>query len=166
MVQGKGVNDMPRGWRVSSKLNRRIYKAWQGMLHRCYSERLHQERPSYKGVEVCKRWLTLSNFVEDIIHLEGYTEWAENKQKMALDKDIKGNDCKIYSPDTCKFVTYTDNTKECNSRMSSKKPVVRISKDSSIKEYPSVMATEKEGFHNGHVVLCCQGKQKNIDGCT
>ena len=71
--------------------------------------------PSYKDCEVCDRWLTFSNFVEDVKQLEGYQAWLNNIGQYSLDKDIKLGRCKIYSPEHCSFVTKQENTRERNS---------------------------------------------------
>ena len=76
------------------------YLVWKNMLARCYSEKYHEKRPTYKDCEVSEEWLNYSNF----------KKWFNNNyyevdgENMQLDKDIlvKGN--KIYSTDTCVFV--------------------------------------------------------------
>jgi hypothetical protein len=72
------------------------YVVWCDMLRRCYSEKYHKKKPTYKGCSVCEEWLLFSNFKRwfDENHIDGYV----------LDKDIlvKGN--KVYSPDACCFV--------------------------------------------------------------
>ena len=79
---------------VACKTN--AYVVWCEMLKRCYSEKYHKKKPTYKGCSVCEEWLLFSNFKRwfDENYVDGYV----------LDKDIlvKGN--KVYSPDTCCFV--------------------------------------------------------------
>lgn len=74
----------------------KVYKVWSGMLERCYSEKYHIKKPSYKTVTVCGEWECFQVFAEWF--QLNYTEGFE------LDKDtlIKGN--KMYSPETCCFV--------------------------------------------------------------
>ena len=76
------------------------YNTWSGMLYRCYSERIHNIRPTYIDCTVCEEWQNLQNFGK--WYDENYYEIEE--QRMDLDKDIlhKGN--KIYSPENCVFV--------------------------------------------------------------
>lgn len=94
-IYGVGVND------CFDELAENIwsYGIWFDMLRRCYSDKLHAKRPTYKGCTVCDEWLTFSNF----------RKWAENPDNgyskgYHLDKDIltKGN--KTYSPENCCFV--------------------------------------------------------------
>ena len=76
------------------------YDAWNSMLKRCYSEKVHVRHPTYKDCTVCEEWHNFQNFAK--WYDENYYEVED--QEMCLDKDIlvKGN--KVYSPDTCIFV--------------------------------------------------------------
>lgn len=91
----------------------KAYTAWNHMLIRCYLETSPDyHRYGAKGVTVCDRWLRFDNFAEDVKSLEGYEDWINNKQ-YALDKDkkaIKGQP-KIYSPETCCFLSFSENSK-------------------------------------------------------
>lgn len=112
-----GVNDMPDGF-TKTELGKRIYTLWFGMLRRCYDYKQHERKrgKSYSDVIVCDRWFYLKNFVEDIQKLDGYDKWAES-DTMSLDKDIYAQEVtKIYSPQTCCFVTNKENIQEMNHR--------------------------------------------------
>ena len=80
------------------------YKTWQNMLQRCYDEKTQKRNPSYKGCTVCKHWHNFQNFAK--WYIENYPEDGRPYQ---LDKDIKVNGNKVYSPDTCVFVTKIEN---------------------------------------------------------
>lgn len=74
----------------------KCYTSWRHMLERCYNEKYHIKKPTYKGCSVDKEWHNFQNFAK---------WYEENYQEgFHLDKDIliKGN--KIYSPETCCFV--------------------------------------------------------------
>ena len=76
------------------------YKCWQSMLSRCYSAKVQEKYPTYKGCSVSDDWLYYPNFKKWYD-----TNYYEINNKTAqLDKDIlvKGN--KIYSATTCIFV--------------------------------------------------------------
>lgn len=77
------------------------YRAWASMLNRCYSTKTQERYPTYRGCSVTDEWLTFSVFRNWMM-----TQDWEGKQ---LDKDllIEGN--KVYSPETCVFVTQTVN---------------------------------------------------------
>lgn len=116
----------------------KIYKTWNGMIQRCYSEKGRDKYPTYKGVTVCKEWHNFQNFAK----------WFEenNTNKFALDKDIliKGN--QVYSPETCCFVPI-----EINSLFTSCKSVrceypIGVTKTKSNKFEASVMINGKYTF--------------------
>ena len=82
------------------------YKTWYRMFRRCYDTKYHEKEPSYIDCEVCEEWHNFQNFAE--WYEQNYYEIPG--EQMALDKDIlvKGN--KIYSPQTCIFVSKNINT--------------------------------------------------------
>ena len=74
-----------------------FYRTWKGVLERCYSTKTQDNHPTYRGCTVSDEWLTFSvfkNWMEK-------QDWEDNQ----LDKDllIEGN--KVYSPETCVFVS-------------------------------------------------------------
>ena len=104
--------------RWENNKNTRVYNTWNSMLQRCYDEKLHEKRPTYKGCNASEEFHNFQNFgewdSENYYEIEGET--------MCLDKDIlvKGN--KIYSPENCIYVPNTINllfTKRQNDRGSS-----------------------------------------------
>lgn len=72
------------------------YHRWHKILERCYSEKSHRDRPTYKNCIVCEDWKIFSNFNRWFKeqHIEGYQ----------IDKDILFFNNKIYSSDTCIFI--------------------------------------------------------------
>ena len=92
----------------------REYKLWRNMLSRCYDSNFHKKRPTYIGCTVHSEWWNFQTFCKDILILEKYGKWAENKKRYLLDKDIliKGN--KVYSKYTCMFVDDTQSTASDN----------------------------------------------------
>lgn len=71
------------------------------MLERCYSAKLQERYPTYIGCTVSEEWSTFSNF----------KAWMETQdwEGKQLDKDILVEGNKVYSADTCVFVTQTVN---------------------------------------------------------
>ena len=78
------------------------YRVWAKMLERCYSSKLQESHPTYKGCSVSKEWLTFSVFKS---WMEGQD--FEDKQ---LDKDLLFEGNKLYSAKTCVFVSPMVNT--------------------------------------------------------
>ena len=73
------------------------HRTWRSMLQRCYSHKYQERRPTYKGCSVSEEWLTFSNF----------KRWMERQdfEGMHLDKDLLFEGNKVYSGETCVFVT-------------------------------------------------------------
>ncbi len=73
------------------------FQTWRNMIRRCYSAKLQERYPTYKGCTVSENWLTFSNF----------KDWMEKQdfEGKQLDKDLLFEGNKVYSADTCVFVT-------------------------------------------------------------
>lgn len=84
------------------------YARWAGVLQRCLCEKFKKKLPCYEDVRVCEEWLTFSNF----------KAWMETQdwEGKYLDKDILSSGSRIYSPDTCAFVTPRVNSIVADSR--------------------------------------------------
>lgn len=110
LVHGVGLNDSDYAVQkretigyVDGKRKQKLvwvcvyYRAWSNMVERCYSAKYQERYPTYTGCSVSEEWLTFSMF----------KNWMEKQdfEGRHLDKDllIEGN--KIYSPDTCVFIT-------------------------------------------------------------
>ncbi len=91
-----GKRKQKRVWRCP------YYTKWMSMLKRCYSENSLTTNPTYKGCSVCDEWLTFSNF----------KSWMETQdwEGKALDKDLLVYQNKVYSPETCCFISSKLNT--------------------------------------------------------
>lgn len=77
------------------------YTKWCNLLDRCYSHSTQDKQPTYKDCTVCEEWLTFSNF----------RTWMEQQdwEGKHLDKDLLVSGNKIYSPDTCCFISQSLN---------------------------------------------------------
>lgn len=83
---------------------------WRNMLKRCYCEK--DPRGYFGYAFVCKRWLCLANFLEDLPKLKNFDKWLEggvcSSTRYNLDKDVLG-DGVWYSPHNCQFITEFEN---------------------------------------------------------
>jgi len=95
-IRVNGVRKQKRVWVCP------YYRAWENMLERCYSAKYHERFPTYRGCSVSEEWITFSNF----------RAWMECQdfEGMHLDKDILFEGNKVYSKETCVFVTSMVNT--------------------------------------------------------
>lgn len=92
---------------------KKVYRLYNNMMSRCYNKN-HNSYRSYgnKGVIVCDRWKNnFNNFLKDIDRIEGFRLELFLKGELQLDKDYKQKNekVKVYSIDTCKFVTQKEN---------------------------------------------------------
>lgn len=101
LIYGVGTNDHPTPINVNGK-NRKPYIVWYGMLARCYSRSKQLLHPSYVGCTVAEDWHLLSNFVS----------WYDEHYKAGyqMDKDLLVQGNRVYSKDTCVFVSPQTNT--------------------------------------------------------
>ena len=116
-----GIGYMGQGeWkcRINGEMTKE-YRVWKGMLGRCYDGRF----PTYDNIWVSKRWHCFQNFCEDIVNLDGYENWKNDKNRInewQLDKDILcaklSVNPKIYSKETCLFILQEDNEIEMQDR--------------------------------------------------
>jgi len=104
-IYGVGINDAsyltnPRY--LTKRETCPYYIIWASMLERCYNQDYIKRNPTYIECTVCEEWKLFSNFKNWMIK----QDWKGNE----LDKDllIRGN--KIYSPETCIFVSKKVNT--------------------------------------------------------
>lgn len=111
-VHGIGINDANYivNPRVDGKVVRcPFYLVWSNMIERCYCQRFQLRRPTYIGCTVAKDWLTFSAF----------KMWMEKQdwQGKQLDKDILILGNKIYSPESCVFVSGAINSLLANNEI-------------------------------------------------
>ena len=115
LVYGVGVNDSDYSVRryeeishVDGKRKQKLvwfcpyYRAWTSMLERCYSAKRQERQPTYKGCTVAPEWLTFSVF----------RNWMRKQdfEGNHLDKDLLVQGNKVYSPETCVFVSQLVNS--------------------------------------------------------
>lgn len=99
-VYGVGFIGIGKHKVAISKVVTPVYKAWAGMLERCYSKNMKHRNSTYYHIStVCDEW---HNF-------QIFGDWyEENKyeinERLHVEKDILIPGNKIYSPDTCLLV--------------------------------------------------------------
>lgn len=152
LVYGIGFNDADYKLSLYERVGNRykrlwvcpFYKKWQLMLMRCYSEKYKAKGTSYIECLVCEDWLRFSNF----------KAWMEDQdwEGKELDKDLLVRGNKIYSPETCVFISHKINN--------------FIIEASTIRgKYP--IGVHKNPGRAGFIAVCCSietGKQIRL-GC-
>lgn len=132
----------------------KVYAVWTSMLRRCYAKELHEKYPTYIGCTVCEEWHNFQKFGEwfDANYVEGYE----------LDKDIKVKGNKVYSPDTCLFVS-----PDANKIMARAKTYKVMSPIGEIMEVYNMRAFCKDkGIDPRHMSSVIRGKRKHHRGWT
>lgn len=105
LIYGVGVNDAD--YLVCPVVDGRLtrcpfYRRWQDMLKRCYSSKHQKGAPSYVGCTVAKEWHSFMKF----------KMWMEKQdwEGKHLDKDILIDGNKLYSEESCVFITAKTNS--------------------------------------------------------
>ncbi|MCK4824843.1 AP2 domain-containing protein [bacterium] len=104
LVFGIGINDSDyvTNPRIDGKLVMcPYYSTWVEMLARCYSEKRLSKKPTYIGCTVSKEWHSFMVFRTWMMK----QDWAGK----VLDKDVLVVGNKVYSAQTCVFVTVSVN---------------------------------------------------------
>jgi hypothetical protein len=96
-----GVGPLQRG--VGAGTHTLASKSWKGMLERCYCPKYQERKPTYNGCTVIDEWLNFQTFAT------WFYKTHPGDGRWSLDKDLKGS--KLYSEDTCTWLTLSDNSK-------------------------------------------------------
>ena len=129
-----------------------IYTAWKNVITRSRCPKYHAKFPAYEDVEVCPEWQHLSNF-------EAWVETQDYLGKV-LDKDILG-DGKLYSPETCAFISARLNGFLVGTRIKKDLPL-GVTWEDDRQKYKAEIAMNRKSkrlgnFHNkweAHLVYC------------
>ena len=103
-----GVDKDGKFFNMRDKRIKRAYTLWINMLERVMLNDM------YNNVSICERWTCFANFLEDLPLIKGYENWVKaGKYEYCIDKDYlqQGVDFKVYSVDTCCFITIGENLK-------------------------------------------------------
>ena len=93
-IHSVGIND--------SGEDKEFYLTWVHMLERCYSPKRLERQPSYIECSVAEEWHIFSNF-------QPWAKTQDSKGK-TLDNDLLLPDNKLYSRETCVFISKTLNS--------------------------------------------------------
>lgn len=159
----KGVGYMGEGPYKSRKNNTILpeYKTWGHMLERCYpsTDDQKQKYKAYSNCIVCEEWHNFQNFAEWY-----YKTYPKDGNVWHLDKDklAKGGKIKIYSPETCCWLTQKE-----NSQISTVKKFKVICPDGILYEGSNISEfSKKHGLDNSCLSRVVKGKSTQHKGWT
>ena len=161
IVSEKGINDMPRGWRLKNRWNKIVYVRWSSMLNRVYKNEYYIDTT----IQLEMHWL--SYFDEHIKEIDGYNEEKFLNGELELDKDIKSNGKNHeYSIKNCVFVSRTENIKQANKTRYYKTGIdhplsIRIAQYDKQENLLQVWNGSHEikrelGISNSKIIACCK----------
>lgn len=141
LARGVGLYD--RTINHNTTIGLKITNLWHNMLQRCYCNKFHERQTTYKHTTVCDRWLTYSNFENDILNMKNFNRFIEDGWE--LDKDLIEIGNNVYSSQTCCFVP-----KSLNSKFSQISKIFEEDKGFSILPYGS-FRVKIQGTATGHL---------------
>lgn len=97
-----------------------LAKIWRGLIYRCYDpNNSSYGRYGEVGVTMAQEWLFLPKFISDCLELPGFDWDLFTANKLHLDKDMKQRfqSCKVYSKDTCMWLSPEDNVRVQDGQM-------------------------------------------------
>jgi hypothetical protein len=160
VVYGVGINDA--WYQTNTRENGKVircpaYTAWLNMIRRCYSPKWLEMHPTYKGCSVTPIWHKFHSF--SVWFEESYPDDGVDYQ---LDKDIKVKGNKVYSPETCLFVSKKDNVIAAHA-----KHYAVVSPDGVTHNVYNMRAFCREnGLGHAHMNAVTSGKRKSHKGFT
>lgn len=101
---------------VSKKNNYKLYAIWYQMIKRCYDKNSkNYKRYGARGITVSDEWLCFENFIKTIEKVPNFDldKIGQSRDSLHLDKDLLqiNSENKVYSKETCIFLTNLDNIK-------------------------------------------------------
>lgn len=153
-VYGVGFIGVGRYKPSSGNKNTKAYSIWSNMLKRCYCHKTQRRQPTYKGCTVCVEWHNYQNFAKwfEVNYIKG----------LHLDKDIRSQGEKVYSPETCMFVTCAKNNEKARA-----KGYKMTSPDGSVVNvYNMKDFCRDNGLNDSHMCAVYYGKRKQHKGWT
>jgi hypothetical protein len=128
------------------------YEIWEGIMRRCFNPNFkHYKSYGGRGITVCERWKTCSNFLEDMGQpFEGAT----------IDRiDVNGN----YEPSNCRWETRKEQAQNTRIKVSLGKLKQMDENNQTVRLWDSVRdAASFFGICYSGIVSCLSQKSKNV----
>ena len=150
------------------------YRLFLNILNRCYNPNANAySEYGGQGVTLSSDLFNFQNFCNMISHLPHYEDWKSDQSgDWQIDKDLlcdKLNiDPKIYSSETCCFITRQENISERNKRVSvTGKTYIGISPTGEKYEFANIKQFSREhNLQDTHIGNCIHGKVTQHKGWT
>ena len=141
---------------------KKLLTRWGCMIKRCYDKDNHKYSAYMgKGVTVDERWFCFANYIEDVIKIQGYSEEGILNSKIQLDKDFLSNDKKIYSKDTCIWLTQQQNNELFRKGLNKYFKVTNLETNEDIIHYNQRIIRDKIGLNRHEFYSLLKGKKKS-----
>lgn len=140
-------------------LYKKIHNMWYKMMQRCYNK----ENPFYinyglKGVHVHKNWHSFENFIETVDSVEGFDINELLDGNISLDKDSFSTNNKLYSVETCRFISKNENN---SIKPNQQTEIVGISPEGSVYQFRNQSWFAKEHkLRQSSISECLTGRLK------
>lgn len=160
-VYGVGFIGVGKHKVAINKVATPVYKAWSGMLERCYSKNMKDRNGTYYHIStVCDEW---HNF-------QIFGDWYESNkyevnERLHVEKDILFPGNKIYSPDTCLLVPQVINTLFINKSNKRNLPngIIKCSKGRYLAKYNQIELGVYDSVEKAYDVYAKEKKKNIID---
>lgn len=86
--------------------HKRAHTQWSSMLRRVYSEKSLEQQRSYKNCSVDPLWHDFQEFCKWFI-----VNYPDDGKRYHLDKDKKFKGNRMYGPETCTYISPSENTR-------------------------------------------------------
>lgn len=149
-----GVGYMGEG-EYSTKSRRPTYQKWRNMLARCYDYEYQRKNPSYKGCSVASVWHNFQNFAAWMEH-KGY----RGQSGIHLDKDVKLEGNRVYSPEACSLIGAQENMEKAHSdSFEIESPDGQIFKGRNVSKF-----CREHGLSQAHISCVLKGSRSHHKG--
>jgi len=138
-----------------------LYNRWRSMISRCYSD-TDKDYKNYgaKGIYVCDGWHCFETYVKDVVKLDEYNEIKVKNKELNLDKDILSDlENKCYSPETCKWVTVSENARAQINRIIYFEATRIIDNYKEVSKCP-IDFSRKYNLNNNYITNCLRNGHK------
>lgn len=155
---------IPKEERTHSNLfYRKLYRVWWHMKGRC----LNPSDRSYRlyggnGVTICEKWLELDGFLHDVDKIDGWDKDMFMTSNLQLDKDLKVEGNKVYSPEFCLWVSPDTNV---GLRPNLMRPTIALTPEGKrIRYFNTAKLCRDHGLNKNAIRECLLYRLKNHHG--